>query len=70
MNRIEVEKELRALGAAVETVHRTGEMRYSHPRMTRPVVVNGRRKDATKTAEAFLRQLRKLLAASELEDAT
>lgn len=48
------------LGGTVENRHRTGEEVYRHPKWHKPVVVNKRRKDAsrelTKVAGKLLRQ--------------
>lgn len=58
MNRIELEKEIRDLGGAVEPVRRKGEHRYSHPLMPDNFIINARRKDASKKAESWLRKLK------------
>jgi hypothetical protein len=44
-------------GGAVDFVHRTGEIRFSHPAFTRKVTVNARRKDAP---VALTSQLKKI----------
>lgn len=45
------------LGGTVCHVRRTGEERYSHPRVQRPITVNSRRKQATRKLITALRRL-------------
>ena len=47
----------RRLGATVEEPRRTGELRFSHPCMARPITCNGRRKDASRAAIGWVRRL-------------
>ncbi len=44
-------------GGLVEDVRRTGEERYSHPNIERPITVNKRRKDAPRKLAVALRRL-------------
>jgi hypothetical protein len=53
----------RRMGASVEAPRRTGEIRLRHPLMPKPVLANGRRKDAPRAMTGWLRQLEQLLAA-------
>lgn len=39
------EQRWRAKGGRVEKVRRTGEVRYTHPALPKPIRANGRRKD-------------------------
>ena len=52
----------RNLGCAVKSVDGTGEFRFSHPRMSKRITVNGRRKDAPRALTTWINAL-----ASELE---
>ena len=61
VNRIELERELRWLGGTVEIVNGTGELLYRHPLTKLRMRVNGRRKDATRRAECWLRIVRGLV---------
>ena len=47
----------RSLGGSVEDVPRTGEERYTHPRLARPITVNKRRKDAPRKLVTALRRI-------------
>lgn len=49
----------RSYGGAVKDVRRTGEERYSHPSIERPIKVNKRRHDAPKILEKYLRKISK-----------
>jgi hypothetical protein len=49
------------LGGCVIDVRRTGEERYSHPGIARPITVNKRRKD---TPKALIVECRRLVAVS------
>lgn len=55
------ERAARALGATVEPVPRTGEIRFSHPRVGRRITVNGRRKGATRAVIAWINELAELI---------
>jgi hypothetical protein len=63
MNLREARAIARRLGASVEEPRRTGEIRLRHPLMPKPVLANGRRKDAPRAMTGWLRQLEQLLAA-------
>lgn len=47
----------RKLGVRMEPVRRTGEQRWWHELMVRPVTFNGRRKDATRALTHWLKRL-------------
>lgn len=47
----------RNFGGDVEDVRRTGEERYSHPSIERPIKVNKRRKDTPRKLVAALRRI-------------
>ncbi len=44
-------------GGSVEDVRRTGEERYSHPRLSRPITVNKRRHDTPRKLLSAFRQI-------------
>lgn len=44
-------------GGSVEDVWRTGEERYSHPRLPRPITVNKRRHDTPRKLLTALRRI-------------
>ena len=44
-------------GGIVEDIRRTGEERFSHPRLERPVKVNKRRKDCPRKLLSALRAI-------------
>lgn len=46
-----------AVGVAVERVHRTGELRFSHPSWPTTVRVNSRRKDSPRKLLVMLRRV-------------
>ncbi len=45
------------LGCHVKPVRGTGELRISHPNLPRPIRINARRKDTSRTLTVALRQL-------------
>lgn len=45
------------MGCEVEMLRQSGEVRITHPRMSKPCVVNGRRKDASRYLVVWLRRL-------------
>lgn len=47
----------RRRGATVEPIHRTGELRFYHPRLGALGAVNARRKDAPRRLVVWLRRL-------------
>lgn len=47
----------RRLGATVEHIRRTGEVRIIHPRIGSTGAINSRRKDSPRHATAWLRRL-------------
>jgi hypothetical protein len=59
MSRRQMRKQWLAHDGKVEDVRRTGEERYSHPSIERPITVNKRRKDATRKLESALRRIKK-----------
>jgi len=44
-------------GGSVQDVRRTGEERYSHPRLRRPITVNKRRSDTPRRLRMALRRI-------------
>jgi hypothetical protein len=48
----------RGLGGQIDDVRRTGEERYSDPKLKRTITVNKRRKDAPRKLVTALRRLR------------
>jgi hypothetical protein len=49
------------LGGVAEKPRRTGEVRLSHRAVQRPVLINGRRKDSSREAVAWVRRLEGVL---------
>jgi hypothetical protein len=47
----------KSLGGSIEDIRRTGEERYSHPKLECPITVNKRRKDSPRKLASALRQL-------------
>lgn len=45
------------LGGTVEPIRRTGEHRYRHPLIEKPITVNARRHDATRFLMVQLRRI-------------
>ena len=45
------------LGGSVQDIRGTGEERYSHPKIERPIKVNKRRKDSPRKLTTTLRRL-------------
>lgn len=60
MNLDECERVVRRLGGTVETVRRTGEIRFTHPQLGSSGAINRRRKDAPRHATTWLRRLQRL----------
>ena len=54
---------LREAGGDAHEPHRTGELRLTHPALGRHCTINGRRKDASHAAVAFVKEA--VLAARE-----
>jgi hypothetical protein len=50
----------RRLGITIEPVRRTGELRFSHPRIPRRPRVNGRRKDSPRVVTDFFAEAERL----------
>jgi hypothetical protein len=48
----------RAMGGCVTDVRRTGEERYTHPKIPSPITVNKRRKDAPRILIVLCRRLK------------
>lgn len=48
------------LGGTVEELRRTGEWRFSHSKIARPLTVNARRRDTPRVLLVALRRLAKL----------
>lgn len=46
-----------SLGGSVKNIRGTGEERYSHPSIQRPITVNKRRKDSPRKLMTALRRL-------------
>lgn len=53
----ETRKLWRCLAGEVLDIRRTGEERYSHPNIDRPITVNKRRKDAPRKLITALRRI-------------
>ena len=51
------------LGCRVEPVRGTGEIRFVHPRMLKPVTVNCKRKDAPRELTSWINSLASMLQA-------
>lgn len=47
----------RAQGGFIQKVRGTGELRYRHPALTKPIRVNGRRKDLQRKLATALRKV-------------
>lgn len=62
MNSRDFDREFRQLGGFVEAVRRTGERRYSHPRVATTVRADGRRKDTPMHVVKFGREVERLLS--------
>ena len=62
MNLLDALREARSLGVRAEPVRRTGEVRFTHPLLPRPVTVNIRRKDASRATVGFLMKVAALTA--------
>lgn len=57
----------RRLGCRVEPVHRTGEIRFVHPRMLKCITVNGRRKDAPRELTSWMNRVASMLQGQTTE---
>lgn len=66
MSRKDLEAAARALGAEVAPKRGTGETRMRHRLMDRHVTMNGRRRDASRAAVAWVRELERRCAATRL----
>lgn len=53
------------LGGSIEPVRRTGEMRYSHPQIDRPLRTNGRRRDVPAKLLSLINRLLRMHAAND-----
>ncbi len=51
-------RDWRAHGGTIEHVRGTGELRFRHPGLTKPIRINGRRKDLARKLGAALRTVR------------
>ena len=60
-----VERMWLLLGGRIESVRRTGETRYRHESLDRPLRVNGRRNEVPAKLLTFLNRVTKLQAANE-----
>jgi hypothetical protein len=49
------------LGCKVEPVHGTGDIRFSHPLMPKPMNANGRRKSTPRKVTAWINKVTSLL---------
>jgi hypothetical protein len=54
-DRRQFDREWRAQGGTIEHVRGTGEKRYRHPTRTKPIRINGRRKDLTRKLSVALK---------------
>jgi len=54
-----------SLGAICTHPHRTGEVRLRHPLTPKPITMNGRKKDASREAVAWIRRLERTLFVRE-----
>ena len=50
-------RQWRAQGGFIQKVRGTGELRYRHPALTKPIRVNGRRKDLQRKLATALRKV-------------
>lgn len=57
LNVVDCKRMARDLGCTMEHVSGTGDIRFSHPSMPKPVNVNGRRKDAPRALTAWINGL-------------
>jgi len=57
----------RELGARVQDVRRTGEIRLSHPLIGQRVTVNNRRKDASRALTSWIKRVRRAIEAAARE---
>ena len=64
MRQRDLEAVARALGANVAQKRATGELRMRHHLMERHITMNGRRRDASRAAVAWVRELEGRIAAS------
>jgi len=60
-----VERVWRMLGGRIECVRRTGETRYRHDALAKPLRVNGRRHDVPAKLLTLLNRILKLKAAND-----
>jgi molybdopterin synthase catalytic subunit len=58
----------REVGCSVDVVHRTGELRISHPLYTKSIRVSASRKDAPRALTSMLRQIEARLLDLEAEE--
>lgn len=61
MNRRDLDAVLEELGGTVDTVPRTGEVRYRHPNIPEQPKADGRRKDAPRHLTSFVRRVERLM---------
>lgn len=59
-NRRKLERRLLQLGGRISTVRKSGAVRYSHPRVSRTIRCNNRRKDAPQAFVDFIRDVERL----------
>jgi hypothetical protein len=64
INRRDLDRLLRDLGGDHEIAHATGDVVYSHPRLTYRARANCRRKDASRALVLFVRDLERTLGAA------
>lgn len=55
----------RALGFTVEWAHGSGDLKFAHPLLDRMLMVNGRRKDATRHLLAAIRRVEREQGATQ-----
>jgi hypothetical protein len=60
VNRRHLDQLLRNLGGSVASLHRTGEVQYSHPAISERPRADGRRKDAPRHLVAFVHRIQRL----------
>lgn len=59
INRRHLDRLLRDLGGSVVSLHRTGEVQYSHPAVDERPRADGRRKDAPRHLVAFVHRVQR-----------
>jgi hypothetical protein len=58
VNLLDCEKIAKQLGCDIQPISRTGEIRFTHPKIQKSVRVDGRRKDAPRALTTWLNRIR------------